>query len=76
MYARRSMHGLGVVRAIRNIAYSHGAAYVHAGVFPSLGALHAYWLGAFPWLPTALYDITTSGIDSALAEELRVLLPS
>lgn len=76
MFARRGMHGLGVVRAIRNIAFSHAIAYVHAGTFSSLGAVHVYWLGAFPWLPVLLYDITVGGCDPALSEELRVLLPA
>ena len=76
MFARRGMHALGLLRAIRNIAFSHAIAYVHAGTFSSLSALHRYWLSAFPWLPTVLYDITAGGADAALSEELRVLLPT
>ncbi|CAE7909293.1 IRE1A, partial [Symbiodinium sp. KB8] len=63
MFKRRKAHCLGLVRAVRNIAFSHAVAYVHAGTFSSVKDAHEYWLAAFPWLPVTLYEIVVSGVD-------------
>ena len=76
MFKRRKAHCLGLVRAVRNIAFSHAVAYVHAGTFSSVKDAHEYWLAAFPWLPVTLYEIVVSGVDHRLSEELRALLPT
>ena len=49
-YRKRGLYALGIVRAVRNIAMSHATDYVADGTFRAEESVHAYFLGAFPWL--------------------------
>lgn len=61
---------MGIIRAMRNICYSHADDYIADGTFESTAELYRYFLYAFPWL---IMEIRAA---RAFGGEARVLAAS